>query len=228
MSEAIRAADDDLLLPLVFTALTDALETTTYQVYEQLCTRICPDLSRRIDELKTDGFSRDKLLFSCAFVGEISRLPLDFKIDLLEGFATKVAFVLRRMKALNSATPLPWRHSVAISEDLEAALAQKVEAYRELERVFSARKLPRRDTILRVACIWPILYLKAKTGQPHHKLVGELLKLVGVEQETGDPKDEAQLSKWVGRAEEENKTTIEWMEQRLESLLPYRLITAKK
>jgi hypothetical protein len=223
----------DLFNFAISTALKEADSAATYQSYEEICKKVDLDheLSEKIAKLKLEGGGRDTLLLAVAIAGHIFKTKPKLRYDCFDGVAKRVRELVDEMKRL-SALPLPssWTEQsemLAVSFDLHAELNRKAEVYESIDQLFrSPRAFPRRDTIARIACIWPTVYLKAKTNKSHNRLVADLLRLVGVVSKAKDKtrlaKTDSDLYRWLSQANAKNWEHVKWMKQRIVKRFPFR------
>jgi len=90
---------------------------------------------------------------------------------------------------------------------IEERLLLKATIFEELAAMCKAKDIPNRAEFGRVGHIWPLVYVEAKTGEPHYALVARLLQETNVDGEmTGRRLREAYVS-----IKENHFATLRWL-----------------
>lgn len=90
---------------------------------------------------------------------------------------------------------------------IEERLLLKATIFEELAAMCTAKEVPSRAEFGRVGLIWPLVYVEAKTGEPHYALVARLLQETNVDGEmTGRRLREAYVS-----IKKDHFETLRWL-----------------
>lgn len=146
--------------------------------------------------------------------------------------------VLRRMRRLTPSTPLPFvtttskgKHELRLEPtgevfhvwpQLENDLRLKIAAYKILAQLSADHEIPTRAEFKTIACVFPLLYVRRKLGEPRFAEVSRLLQFA----ETN--KNAKQLRVALRKAETKYPAALFWMEAAIGILQQRHVPTAKE
>jgi hypothetical protein len=146
------------------------------------------DVSALVDE----GCDLGVLLNSFAFAAALPACYPPFTADQLRELAYDCRSVLRRMKTLTPSQALsfheddgsidfpPTGGDMHVSPALESDIENKARCYESLAELCKEKLLPTRATLGQLSYLWPVFYVKSRTGEPNYARVARILQFVGI------------------------------------------------
>jgi hypothetical protein len=145
-----------------------------------------------IDPLEKLGCDRAVLLNTVLYAMKLPTLYPKFTAGTLEKLGLDIEEVLNRIRRFTPPSiSLPFIEDnegkvmitsaltagdLHLSQEIESELRRKAQAYKRMAQLCSSGVIPDYATFRRIAHIWPVIYVNAVTGNPHCKLVANLLE----------------------------------------------------
>lgn len=138
------------------------------------------------------GCDDEVLLNTFAFAATLEACYPDLTAADLRELAKDCRSVVWRMKQFTPSLALPFQRDdgsidyeptggdMHVWPGLEEEIEKKAKCYESLAELCTEKLLPTRATLRKLAYLWPVIYVKSRTGQPHYAAVSRILQFVGV------------------------------------------------
>jgi hypothetical protein len=155
-----------------------------------------------IDPLEKLGCDRAVLLNTVLYAIKLPTLYPKFTASDLEKLGSDIDDVLNRIRRFTPRsislpfveedkgkmmlTMAPTGGDLHLSEEMESELRRKAQAYKRMAQLCSSGAIPDSATFRRIAHMWPVIYVNSATGEPHCKLVANLLEHTEIQRSARD------------------------------------------
>ncbi len=196
------------------------------------------DENPTLSKLVHDGCDDDVLLNTIAFAAELPNLYPPFSAQELRELAKDVESVLSRMRRLTPSIALPIVTTTSKGKNelrleptgdvfhvwpqLEHDLCLKIAAYKMLAQLCTNHEIPTRAEFKTITCVFPLLYVRRKIGEPRFAAVSRLLEFAGIS------KNAKQLRIALRKAETKYSAALFWMETAIGFLQQCHVPTAEE